>query len=370
VRILITIILLSSVLFASKRPRSRAEIRKLITREKKTIFKINKQEVNLLKKIDGLQHSIFESNKEIVKIKFQLKEKNKELDYLKNILGSTNKTLENQSKLINELINKVMRLQGSNNTLFMESIFNSGNFNQLRENLKLSELFMNRYFELTRNLNKTNAQRVKDIKKITESAKELLALKEKEATTLGIQKNNKMKLLAFLKKIENKKTSHLKYLSELKVLEKNLNSKIASLKSKRHRFIGLRKRKGKLPYPIKGKIIQGYGRQVNKKFNTIHFNKGVVLASKRTSAIKAVHDGVVIYSGWFRGYGNLIIINHGKDYYSLYARASKIVKHKNDKIRKGEVIAISKRKKNGVSQIYFELRHRKKTLNPTKWFRR
>ncbi|MFP4387749.1 MAG: murein hydrolase activator EnvC family protein, partial [Desulfococcaceae bacterium] len=81
-------------------------------------------------------------------------------------------------------------------------------------------------------------------------------------------------------------------------------------------------------------------------------------------------DGEVIYAGWFKGYGNMIILDHGDHYYTLYAHAGELFKGEGDIVRSGEVIASAGH--GGAmegSGLHFEVRHHGKPLDPMEWLK-
>ena len=123
-------------------------------------------------------------------------------------------------------------------------------------------------------------------------------------------------------------------------------------------------------FPVSGKIISRYGNQVDSQLNTVTFQKGIEISTERGKEIKAIYEGKVLYADWFKGYGNIIIIDHGDSYYSLSAHLSKILKGVGDRVEAGEVIALSgdTGSLKGPS-LYFELRHHGKPLNPLHWLK-
>ncbi|MCD4786648.1 MAG: M23 family metallopeptidase, partial [Desulfobacterales bacterium] len=126
--------------------------------------------------------------------------------------------------------------------------------------------------------------------------------------------------------------------------------------------------KGLLNMPVKGKIISFFGPYKNTKFNVKNFRSGIDIKADRGEPIHAVCDGLIIYSSWFKGYGNMIVIAHGKNYYSVYAHIEELFKTKGDKVEKDEVVATVGDTGSMVgSGLYFELRHHGKPMNPLEW---
>ena len=189
----------------------------------------------------------------------------------------------------------------------------------------------------------------------------------------------KKKKSALLKKVRSEKQTYQIAVRELEKSSLELQSLIDRLKkeltTRKGDFIpedgkGFAMLKGKLLFPVSGKIISRYGNQIDPKLNTVTFQKGIEISTKRGKEIKAIYEGKVIYADWFKGYGNIIIIDHGGSYYSLSAHLSEIYKSVGDRVEAGEVIALSGDTGSLKGPcLYFELRHHGKPLNPLHWLR-
>ncbi len=126
-------------------------------------------------------------------------------------------------------------------------------------------------------------------------------------------------------------------------------------------------RRGHLKWPVQGKVkkLFGHKREIaNLKWN------GVLIRSKEGNNVRAVSHGRVAYADWLRGYGMLIIIDHGDGYMTLYGYNQALYKETGDWVEEGEIIASVGRsggqKKSG---LYFEVRYNGKPRNPASWFR-
>ncbi len=137
-------------------------------------------------------------------------------------------------------------------------------------------------------------------------------------------------------------------------------------------FVPFYEKKGKLPWPVAGKIITPFGLQRHPQFNTITLNNGIEISppsGERT--VKAVHAGKVVYADNFQGYGDLLIIDHGMNYYSLYGHCAEFLVNKGDWVREGQPIAVvgDSGSLKGIC-LYFEIRYKTKALDPLQWLRR
>ena len=138
--------------------------------------------------------------------------------------------------------------------------------------------------------------------------------------------------------------------------------KVVDIKAYKINFAKLKK---KLKLPVKGKVIYKYNA---KRSDTGTKWKGLFIKAKEGSDVKSVAAGQVVFSDWLRGFGNIIIIDHGKSYMSLYGNNDSLLKQKGEYIKGGEVVALSGNSGgNKYNGLYYELRHNGKPFNPLKW---
>jgi septal ring factor EnvC (AmiA/AmiB activator) len=132
---------------------------------------------------------------------------------------------------------------------------------------------------------------------------------------------------------------------------------------------GFAGQKGALPYPVQGTVVSGFGLEHHEKFGTTIRHNGIDIATEQLSPVVAVYEGQVIYCDWVKGYGKVIIIDHGDKYYTLTAHLGEIAKQVGERVEGGEVIG-SAGYAPGDGQkgiVYFEIRHRGNAVNPQSW---
>ncbi len=123
----------------------------------------------------------------------------------------------------------------------------------------------------------------------------------------------------------------------------------------------------KLIKPTKGKLDKRFGHSIE---NTQVKWQGVAFISALGKSVQAVHYGRVVFSGWFRGKGLLIIIDHGEGYMTLYAHNQTLHAETGDWVKQSDIIA-TVGNSGGLdhSELYFEIRHNGEAVNPNKWFK-
>lgn len=195
---------------------------------------------------------------------------------------------------------------------------------------------------------------------------ELLAQYKKEKTTLQTSQNKRKNTVSSIKKRISNENG---YLNELQQNEKRLKVAIAKAKAKNNvPMDGIARQKGRLPWPIDNpKTLHSFGTKQTGQLTW----KGMVLASEYGTPVKAVDSGKVVFADWLRGYGLMVLIDHGKGDMTLYGYNQSLMKKEGDKVRAGETIAVV-----GDSggqdrpSLYFEIRRNSKAQNPRSWLKR
>ncbi|CAB5142696.1 Murein hydrolase activator EnvC [Olavius algarvensis associated proteobacterium Delta 3] len=181
-----------------------------------------------------------------------------------------------------------------------------------------------------------------------------------------------------LEKIRQEKSLELATIASLKKASEDLDRILRSLKQEADiasseksidtkRFIDF---KGLLKMPVEGTIVNRFGPYKDKRLNVVHFRSGIDIRADRGEPIRAVSAGRVLYADWLKGYGNMIIIDHGQNYYTVYAHAEDLFKRKGEPVDTDEVIAtVGDTGSLAGPRLYFEVRHHGKPLDPLKWMR-
>lgn len=125
------------------------------------------------------------------------------------------------------------------------------------------------------------------------------------------------------------------------------------------------KRRGALTWPVKGKLLARYGSSRNLGKLTW---KGIMIAAPTGKKVVASAPGKVVFADWLRGFGLLMIIDHGDQYMTLYGNNDSLLKQAGDNVSAGELIAQSGvRSMHTHAGLYFEIRHKGSPTNPLKW---
>ncbi len=182
-----------------------------------------------------------------------------------------------------------------------------------------------------------------------------------------------------LAKVKDERAYHERMAHELAEAGQRLEAFIRELQAKQRRIakvppgvptpsVGFGTLKGRLPWPTEGRVVAAYGAQVHPRFGTRTFRNGIDIEASEGAEFTAVFAGRVVYTGWFKGYGNLIILDHGNGYYTLYAHAAEIRVREGDDVKQGQMIGtVGDTGSLAGPRLYFEVRHQGRSQDPTEW---
>ncbi len=189
---------------------------------------------------------------------------------------------------------------------------------------------------------------------------------------------------ALLAKVREEGAYHERMVGELSEAAKRLEALIRELQARQRRVaklppgkgaeppaIGFGTLRGMLPWPADGRIVGAFGEQVHPRFGTRTFKRGIDIEAGEGTGIASVAAGHVVYTDWFKGYGNLIILDHGNDYYTLYAHAAEIRVREGEDVRQGQIIGtVGDTGSLAGPRLYFEVRYQGRPQDPAEWLRR
>lgn len=128
--------------------------------------------------------------------------------------------------------------------------------------------------------------------------------------------------------------------------------------------------KGRLPPPVAGTVVTDFGAKVPGQFGITTRSRGIDIETAPGAAIKAIYPGRVVFSGYLRGYGNLLIVDHGRQYYTLMSRAARFLTEKGQEVRAGEVVGIMGEASDLPPRgLHFEIRHGSEPEDPLVWLK-
>jgi septal ring factor EnvC (AmiA/AmiB activator) len=196
--------------------------------------------------------------------------------------------------------------------------------------------------------------------------KEFISQNFQEKEKIGFIRQEKEILLA---RIRTQSKLHEQAIIEMEQASSSLSSHIQVLEKKEDLIDqSFLRNKGGLPPPITGDVVSRFQEQTTNRLGISALSKGIAIDAPTGTIVKAVHEGFVVFSGYLRGYGNTIIVNHGYQYYSITSRVERLLVKKDVKVNEKTEIGIMGDTATLMSEgLYFEIRHGSENLDPLLW---
>ena len=210
---------------------------------------------------------------------------------------------------------------------------------------------------------------LEDLELMEKKQSAVVLRRSREQETLQKARKSKKILLA---EVKQDAASLEKMLQELRAKAARLNELVKKLETEEGQpytgnLEGLPAQKGHLLWPVPGKLRVGFGTSRHGELGTLIESHGFDIEAAAGTPVNAAASGKVIFANSLRGYGKLIIVDHGSKYYTLYAHMARFTKQVGDPVAAAEVIAYSGYE--GRDAVYFEIRQGGKPLDPGDWLK-
>lgn len=354
--------------------------------------------------LEDQRGSLQQVKKQITDTAGQLKKKKadersalQQLEHLDNQISSNDRaltsaasTVEESRKKIKELKEKILRYQTILNRSQrsvekrLKALYTSGEISSLRlafsteTPLELAENmnFLGRISSHDKELLSSYRQRMAQLNQAQTDLEQQVAQQQQtfqeqkdKKRQLAISRNQRKQLITTIRRDTTSLSSLLTELEDrsarmtelIQSMEKKRALAYQPLTSNRSFFSG----KGKIPWPSSGAVRSSFGTQKDKSFGSQVKSNGLVIAAVPGTRIKAIWPGRIAFSSPFKGYGNLIIVDHGNQYYSLYAQAAHLNLAVGTVVKQGDILTTSGFE--GRDSYYLEIRHGGTPVDPRKW---
>ncbi len=374
---------------------------------------------DIQKEIDARSKSMKQLRQEIDAVEKRIKQKEREARTAEDILSEINRKIELTEKLIKSLTReerlisekiditraniqqmteeqarlkdqmkkRIIYLYQHGKPTLLETIFFSSNWNEMVYRIHYLNILdgeENRLSEKLQNslasLNEENERIQRELLDKQRLRKE----KERENENLAADLTRRNE---YISRIQKDKADLQKKLQrkhdEMKALEDLLTRLLQDKKAARAREEELARireaqnmittgnfnsLKGKLIWPVEGEILSSFGTHRNARLNTITENPGIDIRAAEGTEVKSVLDGLVTHITYLRGFGNVIIIDHGGGYQTVYTHVDNIRVHEKEYIRLGSVIGeVADDGTDGGPKLHFEIYGNNTKLNPEDW---
>ena len=224
-------------------------------------------------------------------------------------------------------------------------------------------------------LARTSAQLTENLAAVSATATETQAEKKRLDSGRQARQNT-------LKRVRQQRSEHQKSIRDLANAEKQLQELLSTLERRREELrasgqttefpdLGFRDLRGRMPWPVTGKVTTRFGRHVHPKYQTETFNSGIDIAAGEGDPVRSVARGRVEYSQWREGYGRTLILHHGGGFYTVYAHLSETLVDVKQEVEPGQVIArVGDTGSLEGAKLHFEIRDKATALDPMMWLGR
>ncbi len=350
-----------------------ADISRQIDQLKLRIQEEEKKESSLLSDLDRIGFNKNLIRKEIILYTMQLGKTNRELSSIQRRVPQLRAKLEREKDSIEKILVSMYKFGKLNQLQFIIQAKNMNTLVSESKNLTL----------LAQYQNKVIANYIGTLQQLRKAEEELEEKKKESSNLIWKTKNKRQELevqekkhKALITEIKENKNTHLQALDELKERSQQLQSLIEKLLKDEISFpiliVPLYEQKGRLPWPIEGAVVSTFGRQVHPRFRTVTVNDGIEITPRENQAVvKAIHPGKVVFSDYFKGRGNVIILDHGMNFHSIYAHCADFLVQIGELVKTGQPIAIvgDTGSLKGIT-LYFEIRSKARPVDPLNWLKR
>ncbi len=353
----------------------------LLAQEKSDLELIQKQIEDKKKQIAKQLNEAKKLQENLKKIELNVAQTAKSLNHTDNQIANNQKE---QAKLLKqqEEYQDALNQQKSELAKQIRSAYMTGNYDFAKMLLNQEDAAnFERSITYYQYLNKARKEQidsfnvlVKELKlvreKLIEGQSELERLKYQQVSEQNVLKKQLASRQVTMTKLQASIESDEAKIAQLQVNEKNLTEALARAQQRVAQqsvsLNGLSKQKGSLLIPAKGTLRKMFGRFRQGQIKW----KGIVIYGNSGDDVIAIHDGKVLYADWLRGFGLVTVLDHGDGFMSLYGHNQALLKQVGDSVTAGESVALLGQS-GGQSRpnLYFEIRHKGKPVNPVSWLK-
>ena len=350
------------------------ELRERISEVKAKIGRFEREERGILKELGEMDLQLKLKNLEVQKLDSELQINEEEIKKTTFRIETLEKEIATLKAYIAQMLVNLYKLGRLSYLRVLLSLQSPADFLRGYKYISiLSEKDRQRLYQFKMNVLELQQSR----QKLEEETRQVQRLKEEAEDKWEEIRATKAKKQQLLANIQQQKELHLATLKELQEASARLEGLIEELVRQREEALSsgegfsLNLLRGALDWPVAGQVEVPFGSIKHPRFHTYTPHNGVDFAAPEGDAVYAIQDGVVIYADWFRGYGNLLIIDHGYRYWSLYAHLSQFTVKVGERVNSGQVVGIvGETGSLKGPYLYFELRHKGKPLDPMKWLKK
>ena len=370
-------------------------IQKKINTIEQKINQTKKEQHDVTDALKKSETAISDANKTLHKIRQEQQQNEAKLNQLKKQSLSISGKLAQQQKQLSKLLYQRYTV---GNQSYTQLILQSKNPSKISRDLKYQSYIAKAHTKLINDM-QSNLDEIKLLdKKTTEALQQVAELKAKQESERAVLEKQKSEKALVFRSLSKEISAQRGQINKLKRDEKRLSQLVTKLTARAkparpkvapskiakpekeettiiannqetpdNRYSGKKFSllKGKLKLPVKGEVTNRFGRE--RQDGGLSW-KGLFIRADEGAPVKSVASGRVVFAEWMRGFGNLIIVDHGSGYMSLYGNNQTILKNVGEDIEGGDTIAaVGNSGGNKSHGLYYELRKKSVPFDPLAW---
>jgi septal ring factor EnvC (AmiA/AmiB activator) len=330
-----------------------------------------RKEQSVLGELEGLDHRIHLNRRKMTILDRQIREQSRVVATLDDEVAQLERHVAGLRESVAVRLRAVY-MNGVDGEWAM--LFGAGDYQDLLERLDGLQRIAASESSMMNDYERQKSELVAKLQDQRDASERLTQQRRQLAATLDDISSARSGKRALLAKVRTQRTLAAKAITELEDSAKQLQALLQQLEreaAKRKTDGRLAQARGHLPWPYDGAVVGLFGRQRHSQYNTNIFRRGIEIKAHEGDDVKAVHQGVVAYADWFKGYGLVVVLDHGDHYYTLYAHLGKVGVKVGEAVAQGQVIGVVG--DTGLSDeqtLYFELRHHGAPLDPLTWLKK
>jgi murein hydrolase activator len=358
------------------------QTQKQLREEREKVAEARKRETSVLAELEQIEQRLADKQREIGRLDARVKRVQAEVQALRGDIDKLSSQRGDQQELLGQRLRAMYKVQAQGGALPMilsgdDPGTRAATLRHLASLAALDARLIQEY--------RVTTNRLGDRKTREEARQaELASLKTEAQREQAEFDRDAARRRTLLAKVRDERAYHERMVGELTEASRRLEAFIQELQARQRRVakapppgpgielpgVGFGTLRGRLPWPTDGRIVAPFGAQVHPRFGTRTFRSGIDIEAEEGTGVAAVYGGHVVYTGWFKGYGNLIILDHGNEYYTLYAHVSETAVKEGDDVRQGQRIgSVGDTGSLSGARLYFEVRYQGKPQDPEQWLR-
>jgi septal ring factor EnvC (AmiA/AmiB activator) len=315
---------------------------------------------------------------EVERLELEARVRTEQLRETQLVLQRTNREMEDTARRLRALEESIARARPVL-AARARALYKLGELSYLRLLLSVarpSDMF--RGYRLVTTLARRDTERIAGFRadllaqsaaraELQRKAEQVLALRADLDRTRRVLEADRARKTKLLTDIVEKKETHAAYVAELQDAEKQLGTMLGGLAAGEV-SVPIPAFKGALAWPVAGRVRVPFGLRKHARFDTYTVQNGIEIDAGADAPVHAVHEGNVVFADLFRGYGLMVVLDHGGKHHSLYAHLGEIRVKAGQRVQAGEVLGTVGAGLEGTG-LYFEMRFQGRPEDPQEWLR-